>query len=480
MKDFERLQSEKPTFNIEALLDTGRQKLKVPCKIYLPKTILEKPKIIFNIPEKIRRIATFFGRFKMSYEILDSEGSQTFFLMSPKVYVHQVFETDWRELSERIGFASPQDLFFVHRFNENNEEVLTTLKFWISENELVSPNIYSSIEPDGSIKRERNGSYKVKLSEGCQLIIDRNFNYLSVDKGVLQTSHMIAELEITTKSIEPDSINDLYLNLVDDFLLVLSFSSRHRTLCLGWSADSASFKGCYYRGDYVFPESNYKGDFNNSLFHYSHFEENLSEVYKKFTEVTDKKCVRDAMSSLVPTSSRAIENDFLIIFSRLESLILSYIRDQGMETVVDGCEWRVLKEELKNVVKNSPALKEFKDKRRSLYQKIGGLNRMSLNDSFIAYCEHFEVPVDDLWPLYSDGNLPSLSFIRNKVIHGDSEFDLEIEYFSLALKNLKFLLERMILRFIGMDLDKSNVFRLGLHDNERRLNEIKGGIPSHI
>lgn len=74
-----------------------------------------------------------------------------------------------------------------------------------------------------------------------------------------------------------------------------------------------------------------------------------------------------------------------------------------------------------------------------------------------ACCEALGVNLADLWPLVPDGAGPTLSTIRNRLVHGDTIGDGEMPALMLAHEHLRWTAERLVLAALRWPIDRSRV-----------------------
>lgn len=100
-----------------------------------------------------------------------------------------------------------------------------------------------------------------------------------------------------------------------------------------------------------------------------------------------------------------------------------------------------------------------KNKRKLMYAKIKELNRISFDTAFNSFRESYQIDINDLWPLIGTSKEApvSLSMIRNRIIHGERFEHKEYEALVFANINLRWILERCILRILDWDIEKSKI-----------------------
>jgi hypothetical protein len=145
-------------------------------------------------------------------------------------------------------------------------------------------------------------------------------------------------------------------------------------------------------------------------------------------------------------------------------LVLSFRRQHGFEFVfsdADLVEWRQIKDgSLKEWLKSLPLLAGDgrAEERKLIYENLSALERISLSHAFKKFCEVYSVDLSDLWPISGGGDKKwSLTFIRNKLVHGEVFPSFKMGALMVATEHLRWTLERMILGYFGWSVEKSNV-----------------------
>jgi hypothetical protein len=116
----------------------------------------------------------------------------------------------------------------------------------------------------------------------------------------------------------------------------------------------------------------------------------------------------------------------------------------------------IFTKDLRKWIRKHPLFVDQRGKRRSIYEKISELNRVSFSSAFDGLSN--SVYLEDLWPVAKKTKEISLSEIRNKLVHGDTYFNhLEQKALATAEKHLRWTAERLILSALGWDVSESNV-----------------------
>jgi hypothetical protein len=162
-------------------------------------------------------------------------------------------------------------------------------------------------------------------------------------------------------------------------------------------------------------------------------------------------------------------DDYLSYYSALENLVNGFRDIQNLHNTLEEEPFKIFRKYVEESVKkhNFFTSKEGdttgneikRNQRKLIYEKIPELNNISFGTAFKLFCKFYQVDINDLWPLTGKR---SLSDIRNRIIHGERFEDKEYEALGFANINLRWILERCILRILDWDIEKSRVHPLWL------------------
>ena len=359
--------------------------------------------------------------------------------------------------------AQPIHGLLIRRSNvmeptEDHEEIT----FWLTRNsfltpatELVSSNtgvMFVSAEEkefaifDAKYRSSFQMGYQVKGSgdiECWPLLVAKSGVAVSEEEETLEhLNHVYQEL----------------LNGLDDLLLLVSFASRKRTRCVGWTVRGRRSRADYYRGSFSLsaPAETGAVGIHEEIVPASEFDNYIGESSKKFSLYKNKIALRNALHISLHDEG-TVEQRFLSRFSALESLVQGHRKKENLEYVLDQERWEKLKKEIEVYIKRSEEPALDKEERRMMYDKLGELNRVSLREAYRSFCSDISLPTADLWPLFGGRNESGLSDIRNALIHG-LEYPEDIsEAIATGGFHLEVLLERALLLILGGELDVSKV-----------------------
>jgi hypothetical protein len=437
-------------FNAVLCLD-GDTVANIPCKLYLPERTNEKPYLFMRPSQKESKKIQHLHHIELKGELSNLGGERTGYIVAPEVFLSGPRTSNWGGgITDTTLFGEPQDLEVSHQLKPETKPDNTSLVFWISSNQFLTPTMTSKMSYLGDLSYKRIENHSYSLTEGISVSVDRHFNNKSLDNGdLLQWSYLVATCELDSNGLDTAWIRNNILPYLDDLLLVASFLSRQRTVCLGWSASNECKHKTYYRGNYSFPKENSRDSLWGGVVEFAGFSKQVRRLYEGFEENINKLAVRNALYSVLPSEENTIETNFLRLFAGLETLLLDYRRKRSLEYILPEEKWSQLNAHIKKSLKSSNDIGLTKEERGSIYKKIGELNRYSLGEAYGQFCKHYGIDLSDLWPVFRQTNTVGLSEIRNKLIHGDPMPNSVIFAIGFAAEHLRFILERFLVVVMG-------------------------------
>jgi len=231
-----KITARKEDFYAQAtLIVNDREIPSVPCKVYLPDRIDEKPQIEFR-PQKEQYdkiVQSHRGIFKA--EILGFDKRPEVSIEAPEIYFRDMSTTYWGpNLSESTVSGDPQNLKVIRHRRESGLSEKTSLILWISPNMMLSPAMTQTPSYMGTIEIKRIEQLRFEIEKGIILTFDTHFRSKNVtDKKLLRWSFLVACTEVDTPAHDVETLREKLLPDIDVFLLVASLGSRTRTGCLG-------------------------------------------------------------------------------------------------------------------------------------------------------------------------------------------------------------------------------------------------------
>jgi len=469
-----RKTTQKEDYVVNASLIVNNEEIpSVPCRIYLPDRIDEKPQMEFRPnKEQYKRIARSF-KGSLKAEIIGFDKIKQVSIETPLIYFRYMSTIHWGpDLSESTLWGDPQHLKIIRYHRNSDHTKKTSLVLWISPNQMLSPPMIQSTSYTGSIVCERIHQFTFTIQSGMTLKFDKHFRSVdTTDDKLLQWSFLVACVEVDTPANEVEKLRDKLLPEIDDFLLIASLGSRTMTACLGWEAIDGLTITTYYRGNYTFPTGESESSIDQGLVWKKDFEDFMQTTYPKFLTFSNKNALRNAINSVVPGRETTVEQSFLSMFAGLESLILDYRRRKNLEFIFQESEWKKFNSHLKLSIKQYDNKQLDKEKRSLIYDKLRELNRISIRYAFEQFCSELKLDLTDLWPVFVSKQTVTLSDIRNRIVHGDPLPSELMNALWVARENLKFAIERILVSILGWPIKKSEVNAdfLGRHANALKI-----------
>ncbi|WP_196601565.1 hypothetical protein [Pectinatus frisingensis] len=429
----------------------------VLCKIYLPKNTTEKPYI------KIRPT-------KEQYEILSRAFVASLHvktinkctLYAKEVYFKNPIETYWGNIAEYCIDGNIEGLYTIIPSPNNSPN--TSVLFSITPNKEMP--IFKIIQnfPDGSTKVETINDMEFVFKNKLKISFDKHYRFEHHNDMTCKQSHLVMTLIYNSAINNIHKFKELILPKVDNVLLLLSFITQTRTAWVQFNVTIKNYRYTYYRGNYRFPTGKSEYDHMSSIVEQRNIKNFIQHSYDILLNSPYKNSTEKAIYSLTPDSDRFIEDKFLSLFAGFEAIILDYRRNNNLENIVSEEQWPKIKKKLQFLIKK-PLKEELNaEKRDFIYKKLDELNRVSLRDAYTSFCRKYnQLDTTDLWPIFACGKNIGLSQIRNKIIHGDT-INLE-NILWIALENLRYVLERIILVLLEYDVNDTYISQKYLAKN---------------
>lgn len=432
-------------------------------ELYLPERKYEKPRMEMRPSKTLYKEISNGWQCAVRIETYTPDGKKRELYFAPESIVINGTQSGWGgEESDYYLELELENLQIVRRFlpRRDIENEAGTIMFWISGSDLLKP--FGSMESSvmGEVKYVQEHRASFEISEDFKITFWLQFDFKEKENGdLVMMPYLVGRCETSTSVGEIGVVNEKYLDLLDDFLLISSFAERRRICCLGWEGSDSEFSSTYYRGNYSFP-ANGKDNVNaRGLFEGKSGREFIDQAHRKFVDLEGKDIVRNALYSVIPSHKENIEQRYLSLFSGLESLVLNYRKNNKSEFVFEDEQWGKVRSHIKSSIKNSEMHFVDKEKRSYLYKNLSSLNRVPLQDVFVSFCKEFQVEIDDLWPVFGDQERCGLVEVRNKLAHGDPLPQSVYGSLQLAVFHLQAVLERMLLSLFGWDFSRSTVSR---------------------
>ncbi len=404
----------------------------IPGEIHFPKAITDKPKIILR-PSNCLGLHVF-SECSLTGTEFSSCGESIAKIKVNKLYIDSIKTTD-------CGSDDQQTII------ESSPEFLEITEYSVKKNTPPSDSIQLKlmVTPNDFIN---------------QCIINKIPLTLAEIEVTITEPELIPHSTLTCviPSEEKVLINDL-IKEIEYIILLISLASRNHAICLGWEILDSNHRFTYYYGNINLNKNKVPLSIPSIVESY-----NLNEFLKISKKSLDKYKNKLSISSSIHTSLFAydgfLERSFLSLFSALEGLILDFRKSHNAESIIPTEDWPHWRDKFQTAIGKINDTEEkynklTKEQRRKIYKKLDELNRVSLSDAFEIFCSHYNIPHDDLWPLFGNKEIIGLSEIRNLLAHG-TPLPKNIANIILSAKiHLHFLLDRSLLRILNWDIYKS-------------------------
>ena len=342
-------------------------------------------------------------------------------------------------------------------FSTNNESNnLISGYYNINEVGLLQCSKLLDAKPSGEIKVTVDNVYSIKLND----LVELTFNSIYYYDSEFKSNNKLALLTYSKDVAEFTSIPTFdtvknELSNVDDLLMLLSFAIRKRCVCTGYLADSGHKLEQFYRRDIYIPEQKSDHDLYKYLVEPAELRNFITYAYNYFKTFSNKDILRRAIFPICNDSNIETESYFLILFSCLESLLLYFKKNERLETIVDAKVFSERKRKIESAIHE--IFSDYSDRISLMNKKILELNRPSFESILLKYIDNYSVEIQDVWPLVNSDKGLLLLKIRNRLIHGDSFKNYQLDSLALATAHLKIIVERMILSQLNYPIEKTRV-----------------------
>jgi len=373
---------------------------------------------------------------------------------------HQTFYTS--KLGDATIILQAYDLMIVCERDNTQWDGKTEGYFTIFNRFQLPPLKSLTRKPSGEVIVDPRDKYTFELESGLKLTFDIYYKYEDTEDYTKSYPYTVAEFKT---NIEPERINEIIIE-IDDLLRLVSLALEKVCVCTGWVAYSNNKRVTFYRRDRVIPHKNEDDNYYDLIIEPFEVTSFIECAYKAFTKFNDKELLRNILTPLVRKKKLSVETHYLILFAILESVVLNHKKLRRFEPILTRNLFNELKKDLENSINSK---KEFlrskldsndegiEQKIKFMCEKLSELNRISFNSSFELFQKQFNIPINDLWPLYDAKEGPTLKQIRDKIIHGVTFSNHQFQAISFALHHLKFIVERIVFTLLGWDISNSRL-----------------------
>jgi hypothetical protein len=442
-------------FNAELKWPNG-SRLEVPCKLFLPIRLRDSLRLVLLLDDPSYRALYGTGPFELVGTI--GNGSGQVKIVANEVWIGSGKQRIWGPgLSEGYLVGHPQSLRVIKGRPETPSTKLHGT-FNLTHSLLLSPFDSPRLHADGTIEWSRSKRKTFHLSPDILLTFDHEHHYdIRRDpREILMWPELVAKV---TANVPPAAGSlEHYLPMIDDLLLLVSLVEGKMCACLqsAWTCNGELVH--LYRLDKVIPGEAPKLPVGEFLIAPEDFLSFLAASYKTLRENPQRHLIRSALEGMVMFNEDTIGAEFVRLFTALETSILAFRRENGLEYVLaKSGQRKELRRYLNGVLEEHPLLKEDSDRLHMLSDNLSGLARVSLKTALEKCASAFEIELADCWPIFetpSSGGI-SLSKIRNMLVHGSDFSEPAWDCIADAGISLRVIAQRFLLRILGWDHQQS-------------------------
>ena len=352
-----------------------------------------------------------------------------------------------QEGSETILWGIPFEMNVRRQFIGDAECVVRRLVVSLSPNRHISPTQFLTHHNDGQRILDRVTKYGFRLSNNVMLEVDQQ--YCWSEGGNRSHPYLVAEPKGDLARFDGTRSHEE----LDDAITLLSLLTANRTQISRVSEWVGHTQTETFRPRFSFPEEPSDGPFDRGVVKLQYLEECFNNAWLRWTETTQKQYLRAAVFAFLPGSAQVVTLSFLRMFAAIEGLLKAFgpPLDGGASNATQNAiadDLRLLREVL--VAKNIAL-----EKLESVDIAIKRFSRPTMREKFNQLCKYWQVPTDDLWPMFESKS--GLYEIRSRLIHG-GEVPVEFgESLWIATQHLMFVLLRIVCRVLGLSLGNTHI-----------------------
>ena len=326
----------------------------------------------------------------------------------------------------------------------------------LSPNRHIAPTQFLTPHTDGQRILDRVTKYGFRLSRDVTLELDRHHNWS--EGGNRSHPYLVAEPKGDLARFDGAHNNAE----IEDAITLLSLLTAHRTQISRVSEWVGLTQTETFFPRFGFPEEPSHGAFDRGLVKLQYLEACFSNAWLKWTESTKKQYLLAALDAFLPGSPQVVTLSFLRMFAAIEGLLKAFsppLDGAANRTTRNAIaeDLRLLSEEL---VANNIALERI----QSVKTAMNHFSRPSMREKFSQLCKFWQVPTDDLWPMFESKS--GLYEIRNRLIHGGEVSEGFEGALWIANRHLMFILLRIVCRVLGLSLGNTHI---GYQQSDQRL-----------
>lgn len=432
-------------------------------KIYLPNEDYHIPYLYINISSDMYK---YFNEGKGYLRVNNDSIEMT----SEEIWIY-IYDIENLNNNEFYPVICELNNLKIKLTNSNFNYTVPNFEVFLNNNSYINLATFENfnLNFDGSIDKISSSNTNMNMFTQNKMKLKSSYNFVNLDTKLIRYKQLIVTSELKNEKIN-EQIEEV-LKKIDSFLQLTSLISREFAFYHKTKLYKDDFEITFYRGFFSFPKS------SNLPFHHSNgiiipplFNNFIETTFDKFNILNNIKKISYPIYYLTNSSDdMSIESKYLLFFAGLETLLDLYKKNNNLEKCLSNSKAKKFNSYIRECIRNYEKITE--DEKKVMLTKVSELNRIPISKIYELFCNEYKVKTSDLWPVFSEDNILSLSKLRNNLIHGITIPSNYIKYMLLATKNLRILLERCYLSMLEWDLAQTNIMNAEMN---------KGVLKSYI
>ena len=352
-----------------------------------------------------------------------------------------------QEKSETTLWGIPFEMTVCCQFKGETEDCTRRITISLSPNRHIAPTQFLTPHIDGQRILERTRKYGFRLSSDVILELDRHYNWS--EGGNRSHPYLVAEPKGNLARFSGvHSHTEL-----EDAITLLSLLTANRTQISRVSEQLGRTQTVKFCPRFGFPEEPSDGPFDRGLVKLQYLEECFSSAWLRWTETTQKQYLRAAVFAFLPGGSQVVTLSFLRMFAAVEGLLKAF--GPSLDGAASSTTQNALANDLRLLREDLVAKNIAVEQMESLDTAIKIFSRPSMREKFNQFCKFWQIPTDDLWPMFESKS--GLYEIRIRLIYGGEVSEEFEDTLWIANRHLMFVLLRIVCRVLGLSLENTHV-----------------------
>ncbi|MDC6381268.1 hypothetical protein BW687_013930 [Pseudomonas graminis] len=359
-----------------------------------------------------------------------------------------------------ISFAGEPELLFLE-INEPSDRVGTEIIFHIGSNTLLQPQSWAVRSANGEVSVHGEATRGRDVGLLGKVSFQDYFYYIDLDDGgVLTHQRLTAACSLPLELESLDQVEEHLLPVMRDYLLLCALAADQRTHIFSWEAYGKDLTVKAWYGDISEQGvAAIKGQPDRDLaVPRMYFDSFISRAFEVYTalDVEQKELVRQSIHRTQYSPHRTVESSILSLFSAIESMVLIHRRQTSLEfTVPSSAGWKKLEKAFRATAREAKEHFPTEDHLNSLLKMLPQLRRVPLDDAFTKCISDWSLDLSDLWAVF--GDKPTLSGVRNRLVHGDMFLDKQYDALFVAMDHLEVIAKRLLFVFLKHSVTNTNI-----------------------